>query len=247
MRSLIAEAEIDFDALTVRRAGKMYPIPETAARILRLLFDAEGGWVDISALQSVAGPDGCSEKIRTEIHDLCILLGSDAQPDRIAVNAAASAYRLKVPARVSSGRHPTGDDRVCVLLLPFHFIGGRSCDRCDAEWVSTLLADSFTRLANVRVLTGQTAGDQHPDRPEDTGHGQNAEAAFVIEGSLLCHDGGCRVTGRLVQAKNSNIVRTVQQDCPPTAEGLQAALGDLVTEMLRDDVFAHQRTAVRVQ
>ncbi|WP_436399419.1 hypothetical protein [Roseobacter sp. S98] len=246
MRILVADSEIDFDALTVRRAGKMYPLPETAARLLRLLFDAEGGWVNINALLSVSGPDGCSEKIGTEIRDLCALLGSDAQSDRIAVNAAASAYRLKVPARVSSSRHPPGDDRVCVLLTPFHFIGGRFCGRCDAEWVSTLLEDSFGQQAHVRVLTGQAAGDQHPDRPEDTGHGQNAEAAFVIEGSLLCHDGGCRVTGRLVRAENSNILRTVQQDCPATAEGLQAALGDLVTEMLRDAVFEHHRIAVRV-
>ncbi|WP_298835662.1 hypothetical protein [uncultured Roseobacter sp.] len=238
MRILIADAEIDFDAAAVRRAGRLQPLPEAAARILRSLFDAEGAPVASTTLEAVIAGLQDRMQVGDAIGCLRELLGDGHDAERLIGTAGTSGYRLKVPARAVDGRPDRARDPACLLMFPLRLIGGDRNDQLIADGVTDLIAGHLMQSENVRLLSRPTAEAASGSDPDYAALENRTGVEFITEGSLMHQPAGYRLRVRLVRARHSSIIKTIQADSDASVGGLAEAARHISRMILRHNGIA---------
>jgi TolB-like protein len=187
--------------------GQPVELGSRAFDILLALIDADGAVVTKSELMDLVWPGTAVEEsnLSVQIHALRRALGEDR---RLVLTVAGRGYRFAGAVRIG---HETGTEmstvpRLSIVVLPFTSLSDDREQQYFADGVTEDLTTDLSRLADMTVISRNTAF-RYRDRPTETKIiGRELGVRYVLGGSVQRSGKKVRVSAQLVDTETDAIL-----------------------------------------
>jgi TolB-like protein len=187
--------------------GEPVELGSRAFDILLALIDAGGAVVAKSELMDLAWPGAAVEEnnLTVQIHALRRALGEDR---RIIVTVAGRGYRFAGELR--TGRETRAEistvPRLSIVVLPFTSLSDDREQQYFADGITEDLTTDLSRLADMTVISRNTAF-RYRNRPTETKLiGQELGVRYVLGGTVQRSGNKVRVSAQLMDAETDAIL-----------------------------------------
>ncbi|WP_299648770.1 winged helix-turn-helix domain-containing tetratricopeptide repeat protein [uncultured Tateyamaria sp.] len=212
MKVRIADAEIDFDKMTVRDGDAVRKLTRQPLGILRVLVDAGGNVVTKDQLVDKVwdGRIVTEATLSTAIKEARRAVGDTGAAQRIIKTVHGVGFQLALD--VDDAPTQTRSAMPCLLVLPF-----RNTSRApDVEYVCDGLTDeiitSLSCFRGLSVLSRTTSDVIQAAKLDPTTIHSRYDVNFVVEGSVRMTPERIRVSVQLMSTENGTVVVTEQFD-----------------------------------
>lgn len=210
------EFDLDLDAGTLSRSGRVLRLRPQPMRVLCLLVTQAGKAVDREAIRRLlwgestfvdydVGVDYCIYRIRS-------VLGDNALTPRYVETLPRKGYRFIAPVtRDTPFTEPT------IAVLPFTNLNGTTETDYFADGVTDVLITELARIPSIRVISRQSVLHLTGSRMRLDEIARDLRVDGVVEGAVL-HDGPrARLTAQLVLIEPERHAWAQSYDCDVSA------------------------------
>ncbi|MEM1428476.1 MAG: winged helix-turn-helix domain-containing protein [Pseudomonadota bacterium] len=230
MKLVIADAQIDFDRMTVMCGGQVRRLTRQTLGILRALHDAGGDVVSKDALIARVW-DGriiTDATLSTAIKEARRAVGDSGSAQRVIETVHGVGFRLAIapqdePETVpgsAPGATDAGLGQPCLLVLPFRNTSRDPEAQFICEGVTDEIITGLSRFRDLKVLSRATSDAIHAARIDPAEIRRRYGVDFVVEGSVRRTEARIRVSVQLTAPESGAVIVADQFDRAATVASL---------------------------
>ncbi|WP_371226938.1 winged helix-turn-helix domain-containing tetratricopeptide repeat protein [Roseovarius sp. 2305UL8-3] len=212
MKVTIADAELDFDQMTVVREDRTHRLTRQSSGILRALFEAAGEIVSKDQLidQVWAGRIITDATLSTAIKEARRAVGDTGSDQRIIKTVHGIGFRLASSSKQMVCFQDNLAAKPCLLVLPFRNLGGKPEDQFVSDGLTDEVIANLSRFRDLKVLARNTSEAIAAAGLDHTGIRDTYGVGFVVEGSVRRSTERLRVTVQVASTEDDAILMTEQ-------------------------------------